>query len=145
MGAVVTAGGPLRRRWPGAAIGEVSEIVLRASWNDTVLAEAPRTVRLEGNHYFPPGSVNQKLLVKSKTKTLCPWKGIASFYHLKLDGATITDAAWYYPHPSPLAWRIKNHVAFDARVRVSGEREPQPPTQGGVRGVVGRLLGRGAT
>jgi uncharacterized protein (DUF427 family) len=27
-------------------------------------------------------------------------------------GATNPDAAWYYPKPSPLARKIKNHVAF---------------------------------
>jgi uncharacterized protein (DUF427 family) len=28
--------------------------MMRAVWNGTVLAEAERTVVVEGNHYFPP-------------------------------------------------------------------------------------------
>ncbi|WP_199432670.1 DUF427 domain-containing protein [Qaidamihabitans albus] len=45
--------------------------------NGTVLAEAPHTVRIEGNHYFPPETVKQQQLSRSRMKTLCPWKGIA--------------------------------------------------------------------
>ena len=52
--------------------------MLRAVLNGIVLAEAANTVRIEGNHYFPPGSVNQEQLTKSRMKSLCPWKGIAS-------------------------------------------------------------------
>jgi hypothetical protein len=30
--------------------------MFRAAWNGAVLAESDRTVKLEGNHYFPPES-----------------------------------------------------------------------------------------
>ncbi|WP_216214798.1 DUF427 domain-containing protein [Amycolatopsis aidingensis] len=92
--------------------------MLRAVWNGTVLAEAPRTVRVEGNHYFPPESVRPKYLSKRKAKTLCLWKGVASYYDLTTEDAVLPNAAWYYPHPSPLARRIKNHVAFDRTVTI---------------------------
>ncbi|TQJ01728.1 DUF427 domain-containing protein [Amycolatopsis cihanbeyliensis] len=113
--------------------------MLRAVWNGTVLAEAPRTVRMEGNHYFPPESVYTKHFTKSKAKTLCPWKGIASYYDLTTEDAVMPNAAWYYPHPSPLARRIKNHVAFDFTVTVEGEREPDSDGASGLRGVWNRL------
>jgi uncharacterized protein (DUF427 family) len=35
------------------------------------------------------------------------------------------DGAWYYPHPSPLARRIKNHVAFWRGIRITVEGEPE--------------------
>lgn len=38
--------------------------MIRAVWNGTVLAEAPRTVRVEGNHYFPPESLHREHLRK---------------------------------------------------------------------------------
>jgi uncharacterized protein (DUF427 family) len=95
----------------------------RAVWNGAVLAEAPRTVRVEGNHYFPPESVNREFFVDSPTTTLCPWKGLARYYTLTAGDAVNPDAAWYYPHPSPLASRIKNHVAFWNGVRIEGEPE----------------------
>jgi uncharacterized protein (DUF427 family) len=97
--------------------------VLRAVWNGAVLAEAPRTVRIEGNHYFPPESLNQRYFTRSRMKSLCPWKGLDSYYTVTVDGAVKPDAAWYYPHPSPLARRIKGHVAFWNGVSVEGTAE----------------------
>ncbi|WP_343576964.1 DUF427 domain-containing protein [Mycobacterium sp.] len=107
--------------------------MIRASWNGTLLAETPRTVRIEGNHYFPPESVRREHLIDSKTKSICPWKGLAHYYTVTVDDDINPDAAWYYPRPSPLARRIKNHVAFVNGVTVEGEPE------GGSRGAVHRL------
>lgn len=101
--------------------------MLRAIYHGQVLAETPRTVRVEGNHYFPPESLRSESFVDSATKTLCPWKGIARYYNLTSETA-LPDAGWYYPHPTPLARRIKNHVAFDPGVRIEGE--PEGPSTG---------------
>lgn len=102
--------------------------MLRAVHHGQVLAETPRTVRLEGNHYFPPESVRREFLVDSRTKTLCPWKGVARYYDLVTGGTALPDAAWCYPRPFPLARRIKNHVAFDPDVDIEGE--PEGPSTG---------------
>jgi uncharacterized protein (DUF427 family) len=102
--------------------------MIRAIWNGTVLAEAPHTVRVEGNHYFPPESVHREHFVDSSTKSVCPWKGVARYYTVVVDGQTNPDAAWYYPKPSPLARRIKDHVAFWNGVQVEGEAEESGPT-----------------
>lgn len=114
--------------------------MLRAVWNGIVLAEAPRTVRLEGTDYFPPGSVNRKYFAKSRTKTLCPWKGLASYYDVTAEHGTLTDVAWYYSHPSPLARRIKNHVAFYPEVTIEGEPERRPEHESGFRAALARFL-----
>lgn len=45
--------------------------MLRAVWNGVVVAETPRTVRIEGNHYFPPESL-KRYFSKSRMKSLCP-------------------------------------------------------------------------
>lgn len=92
--------------------------MIRAVWNGVVLAEAPQTVQLEGNHYFPAESVHREYLQDSSTTTRCPWKGRASYYTIVVDGTANPDAAWYYPRPSPLARKIKDHVAFWRGVRV---------------------------
>lgn len=44
----------------------------RATWNGAVLAESDQTVVVEGNHYFPPESVNRDLLRPSEQRTMCP-------------------------------------------------------------------------
>ncbi|HZA41508.1 MAG TPA: DUF427 domain-containing protein [Actinomycetota bacterium] len=90
----------------------------RAIWNGAVLAESDDTVVVEGNHYFPVESINEEYFTESKAHSLCPWKGIASYYHVKADGESNRNAAWYYPHPSPLARKIKNRVAFWHGVRI---------------------------
>jgi uncharacterized protein (DUF427 family) len=91
----------------------------KAMWNGAVIAESDRTVMLEGNHYFPQDSVQTEFLRESASRTSCPWKGIASYYTLEVNGDRNDDAAWYYPDPLPAAAKIKNHVAFWKGVRIS--------------------------
>ncbi|MGW2664519.1 DUF427 domain-containing protein [Nocardia tengchongensis] len=95
--------------------------MMRAIWNGTVIAESATTVEVEGNQYFPVESLKSEYFAESAKHTVCPWKGIASYYTVTVEGAENPDAAWYYPHPSPLARKIKNHVAFWHGVTVEGE------------------------
>ncbi len=90
----------------------------KATWNGVVLAHSDATVMIEGNHYFPPDSVRWEHLARSDRRSLCFWKGLARYYTVVVDGETNPDAAWTYPRPSPLARRIKNHVAFWGGVRI---------------------------
>ncbi len=85
---------------------------MRASVNGTVLADSDETVVVEGNHYFPPESVRMEHLAPSTHQTVCPWKGTASYYDVRVDDETLSDAAWYYPNPKPDAEHIRNHVAY---------------------------------
>jgi len=80
--------------------------------NNVVLAESKDTIVIEGNHYFPPDAINQQYFKKSDTRTNCPWKGEASYYHLVLGEEVEKDAAWYYPAPKEAAREIKDYVAF---------------------------------
>jgi uncharacterized protein (DUF427 family) len=98
----------------------------RAVWRGQVFAESDRTVKVEGNHYFPPDSLNRALLRASSTHTVCPWKGRASYYTVTVDGAENKDAAWYYPKPSPAAAQIRDHVAFWHGVKVERVRDTAP-------------------
>jgi uncharacterized protein (DUF427 family) len=90
----------------------------KAVWKGTTLAESDRTVMVEGNHYFPPDSVNRDYFLKSESHTICPWKGVASYYTVKVEGSENYDAAWFYPDPSQAAKSIKNYVAFWRGVQV---------------------------
>jgi uncharacterized protein (DUF427 family) len=91
---------------------------VRAVWNGTVLAESDDTVVVEGNHYFPPESLRRQYVPASRTHSVCPWKGVASYYTITVGGLRNPDAAWFYAHPSPLARKIKNRVAFWRGVQV---------------------------
>jgi uncharacterized protein (DUF427 family) len=90
----------------------------KAIWNGAVLAQSDETIVVEGNHYFPPDSVEREVLKASSKHTTCPWKGQASYYDLVVDGQVNRDAAWYYPAPKPAAQQIKDYVAFWRGVRV---------------------------
>ena len=83
-----------------------------ATWNGTVIAKSDKTVVVEGNHYFPPESVNTQYLRQSATTSRCPWKGLANYYSLIVDGKTNENAAWYYADPSDAAAPIKGYIAF---------------------------------
>lgn len=90
----------------------------RAIWQGTVIAQSDRCVMVEGNHYFPRADVRAEHLVPSDTHTVCPWKGTASYYHVRVGEAVNRDAAWYYPEPKPAAATIKDHLAFWRGVEV---------------------------
>ncbi len=91
---------------------------MKAMWKNAVLAESHQTVVVEGNHYFPPEAVNRQYLRPSDTHTTCPWKGLASYYHINVEGEINKDAAWYYPDPKDGAKNIKNYIAFWKGVEV---------------------------
>jgi uncharacterized protein (DUF427 family) len=85
---------------------------MRALLNDTIIAESDDTVVVEGNHYFPPASLNEEYLRPSDHRTTCPWKGEAQYYDVVIGDETLDNAAWYYPDPSEAAAEIEDHVAF---------------------------------
>jgi len=92
---------------------------MKAIWNGEIIAESNNTIVIEGNHYFPPDSIKKNFYQESATHTTCPWKGVASYYTLEVNGEINEDAAWYYPQASELAKGIQNYVAFWKGVKVS--------------------------
>lgn len=92
---------------------------MRAIFNNQVIAESDNTVVVEGNHYFPPDSIKKEFFAESDTHTTCPWKGLASYYNVVVNGENADDAAWYYPEPRTLAEGIKGYIAFWRGVEVT--------------------------
>lgn len=92
---------------------------MKAEWNGVVIAESDDTVVVEGNHYFPAGSLRREYFQASDYQTVCGWKGTAHYYSLEADGKQSPDAAWYYPEPKTAASNIAGHVAFGRGVTVS--------------------------
>ncbi|WP_218943652.1 DUF427 domain-containing protein [Exilibacterium tricleocarpae] len=85
---------------------------MRAIWNGAVIAASDDTEVVEGNHYFPPESLNREFLQLSDTQTVCGWKGTASYYTVVVNGKQNPDAAWFYPEPKQAAEQITDYVAF---------------------------------
>jgi uncharacterized protein (DUF427 family) len=94
---------------------------MKAIWNGAVLAESDATVVVEGNHYFPPDSLNREHFTSTATHTICSWKGTADYFSITVGGATNSDAAWTYPQPKPAAKDIAGYVAFWRGVTVSDD------------------------
>ncbi len=91
---------------------------MKATWNGQVIAASDDTVVVENNHYFPAEAVRKDFLKVSPRHTTCPWKGVASYYSIVVDGKENKDAAWYYPSPTPAAENIRNRIAFWKGVQV---------------------------
>ncbi len=87
----------------------------RAIYNDIVIAESDDTEMVEGNHYFPADSVNWDYLSRTEHRTVCPWKGTASYFSVEVNDSNQANAAWTYETPKDAAGNIKGHVAFYTR------------------------------
>jgi uncharacterized protein (DUF427 family) len=90
-----------------------------ASWRGQVIAESERFETVEGNIYFPPGSLRREFFKDSTTTSICAWKGVARYFTVVVDGVENPDAAWYYPEPKPAAENIRDHIAFWRGVTVT--------------------------
>ena len=86
--------------------------MVKAIWNDVVIAESNNCEIVENNYYFPTEDVNKKYLRESDKHSMCPWKGKANYYDVVVNDEVNKDAAWYYPNPKPAAKKIKEYIAF---------------------------------
>lgn len=79
------------------------------STNNIFLYETGLPVR----HYVSPAAVlDWSLFTPSSTSTFCPYKGQASYYHLKLGEKVVEDVAWYYQYPAAESARIQGLLCF---------------------------------
>jgi len=99
---------------------------MKAVFNGSTIAEAPQSdlVKIEGNWYFPPESINSGFLVESSTPYTCPWKGECQYFSLKDGDALLQDRAWSYPTPYPASFdRVgqdySGYVAFWKEISVT--------------------------
>jgi uncharacterized protein (DUF427 family) len=92
--------------------------MVKAVWHGAVIAESDDTIVVEGNHYFPPAAVRAEHVHPSGHRTVCGWKGTASYYDVVVDGEVNPNAAWYYPETKAAAENVRGRVAFWHGVRV---------------------------
>lgn len=82
--------------------------------------------------YLPIADTRLDLLTPSRHISRCPYKGIASYYHLTTKAKRHENLVWYYPDPVHESARIKGLVCFydefvDA-ILVDGKAQPRPMT-----------------
>lgn len=95
--------------------------MVKAIWNNTIIAESNATIVVDDNHYFPHSTIKKEYFKESETHTNCHWKGLANYYHIDVDGKINEDGAWYYPNTKEKAKNIENYVAFWRGVKVTTE------------------------
>ncbi|MER5854851.1 DUF427 domain-containing protein [Streptomyces sp. NPDC059688] len=92
---------------------EQGERHVRVVHGDQVLAESDRALVLRETgcpvrYYIPAEDVRLELLASSSTRTVCPFKGTASYWSLP----DAPDLVWAYPDPKPEVAEIKDHLCF---------------------------------
>jgi uncharacterized protein (DUF427 family) len=99
---------------------------MQAILNGVVIADAPESdlIKIEGNWYFPPASVNRDLLSESDTQYTCSWKGEAQYFDVTDGDGELSDAAFSYPAPTPSSFdRVgqdySGYIAFWKGIRVN--------------------------
>jgi len=100
-------------------------ILLADSVRPVLLFETGLIVRT----YLPPTDVRMDHLEASDTVTRCPYKGTASYLHLRAEGVQAEDIAWTYPFPTRESLPIAGLVAFhDEQVdlTVDGVQQTRP-------------------
>jgi uncharacterized protein (DUF427 family) len=109
---------------------------IKVSLDGEVLAESDHAMALfESNlpirWYLPRDDVSAEL-ESTDTATRCPYKGIASYYAVRLpDGETVKDLIWYYDDPLRAVDGIAGRLCFfneRVDVEVDGEPESRPKT-----------------
>jgi uncharacterized protein (DUF427 family) len=90
---------------------------VRVLAGDTVVAESDRALLLSetglpNRYYLPASDIRTELLTATDTRTVCPYKGWASYWTLNAGGRELTDVAWGYAEPLPEAARITGYRSF---------------------------------
>jgi uncharacterized protein (DUF427 family) len=87
---------------------------------------------LPTRYYLPPADVRQDYLEATSTHTRCPYKGLASYWSVRVRGHYFKDIVWGYLDPIPECPKIKGLLCFfNEKVEalyVDGELQPVPQT-----------------
>lgn len=84
----------------GAQIGKSQDAVeLREGSRDAIL-------------YFPRADIAMGLLEPSSLTTTCPYKGVASYFHLATPAMRVENAVWSYETPKQPMGAIAGFLAF---------------------------------
>ncbi len=99
---------------------------------DSTAATALFESNLPTRWYIPREDVVAEL-EPSETLTLCPYKGAASYYSVRLEnGEVAKDLIWYYPEPIQEAERIAGLLCFfneKVDLELDGELEARPGSE----------------
>lgn len=102
---------------PCPYVGQVwfGDRLLAESENCLIVTETDHVDRL----YFPESDVTWTQFTATEHTTVCPFKGMATYWTLTVDEHTIENVAWTYPTPLTEVAGVAGHVSFfDDQLRV---------------------------
>lgn len=90
---------------------------IRVIFNGVVIADTTRAKRvLETSHppvyYIPPEDVQMEYFQRTQHRSFCEFKGQAAYYTVTVGDKQATNAAWFYPRPTPDFTALHDYIAF---------------------------------
>ncbi len=90
---------------------------IRVVFNGETIADTCRALRvLETSHpptyYLPPEDVRQEFLTPTSRRTLCEYKGTASYWTVRVGHKMADNAVWAYLNPTSEFKAIAGYFAF---------------------------------
>ncbi len=94
-----------------------STMLVRISYGDQALALTGAAMVLSetglpNRYYIPFTDVQRDLLVPSRTRTYCPYKGAAAYWSLRTGDTEIADVGWSMPEPLKDGRDVHDHICF---------------------------------
>ena len=106
---------------------EIDGTVVAQSDYPTLLFETGLPTR----YYFPKTDVRLDLLVATDSTSGCPYKGVARYWSVVIDGTEHADFAWCYEYPLPESIRVAGLICFyneRVDITVDGIAQTRPTT-----------------
>ena len=90
---------------------------VRITFNGETIADTTRAQRVLETHgapvyYLPADEVRADLLTQTARTTVCEWKGLASYYSLRVGDRSAANVGWTYHDPTSGYLAIRDHIAF---------------------------------
>ena len=106
---------------------EIEGIVVAESSRPYLLFETGLPTR----YYIPREDIQMNLLAPSEAKTVCPYKGVASYWSFMGDGVSYRNIVWSYEDPIPESPKIRGLLCFfneKVDLYVDGVLQERPET-----------------
>ena len=102
--------------YPRPPRAEASKKRIRVVFNGVTLIDSTHTVRvLETSHppvyYIPQSDIKMEHFTAVTRQTFCEFKGVASYWTIKIGEKTLENGAWAYKDPHGGYEAIKDYIA----------------------------------
>lgn len=106
---------------------EIEGVTVAESSRPSLLFET----NLPTRYYLPAEDVQMEYLTPTDSHSRCPYKGIASYWNVTINGKEYKDIVWSYPDPIAETPKIKGLLCFyneKVDLFVDGELQERPKT-----------------